>query len=59
MCTRCAFLTGLAGAIAMPAIAAAETGDPQTLEIAQPGMQRISSTMASRASELGTLRYPP
>jgi glyoxylase-like metal-dependent hydrolase (beta-lactamase superfamily II) len=45
MCTRCAFLGGLAAAVALPGIAQARSGDPQALEIAVPAMQRISDTL--------------
>jgi glyoxylase-like metal-dependent hydrolase (beta-lactamase superfamily II) len=45
MCTRCAFLGGLAGFAAIPAVASARTGDPQSLEIAQPSMRRVSDTL--------------
>ncbi len=45
MCTRCAFIGGLAALAATPAVASASTGDPQALEIAQPSMRRISETL--------------
>jgi glyoxylase-like metal-dependent hydrolase (beta-lactamase superfamily II) len=45
MCSRCAFLGGLAAAVALPSVALARTGDPQALEIAQPAMERVSDTL--------------
>jgi len=52
MCSRCAFVGGLIGFAALPAVAAARTndiaarkGDPAALEIAMPGMERVSDTL--------------
>jgi len=45
MCSRCAFVAGLAAFVATPALASARSGDPQALEIAMPGMQRVSDTL--------------
>ncbi len=45
MCDRCTFLGGLASFSAMPLIASAGSGDPQSLEIAMPAMTRISNTL--------------
>jgi metallo-beta-lactamase class B len=45
MCTRCAFIGAVAGFAALPALASAATGDPQALEIAMPGMRRVSDTL--------------
>jgi len=45
MCTRCAFLAGAAAFAAAPAVASARTGDPGHLEIAMPGMRRVSDTV--------------
>jgi glyoxylase-like metal-dependent hydrolase (beta-lactamase superfamily II) len=45
MCTRCAFLGGLAAVTTSGAQAAPRKGDPQALEIAMPHMRRISDTM--------------
>jgi metallo-beta-lactamase class B VIM len=52
MCTRCAFISGLASVAATPALASAQSGDPQSLEIAMPHMRRISSNLW-----LGQLTY--
>lgn len=45
MCTRCAFLAGVAAAIAAPVPALAQTGDPKYLEIAMPQMRRLDDTV--------------
>jgi glyoxylase-like metal-dependent hydrolase (beta-lactamase superfamily II) len=45
MCSRCAFLGGLAALAGSPAVALARSGDPQLLEIAQPALQRVSATL--------------
>ncbi len=45
MCSRCAFVGGLIGFAALPAVAAARAGDPAALEIAMPAMERISDTL--------------
>jgi glyoxylase-like metal-dependent hydrolase (beta-lactamase superfamily II) len=45
MCTRCAFITGVAAALTAPSVASAQTGDPQSLEIAMPHMRRISNNL--------------
>lgn len=45
MCTRCAFLSGVAAFAAAPLVASARTGDPKYLEIAMPGMARIADTV--------------
>ncbi len=45
MCTRCAFIAGVAAFAGAPVLASARTGDPASLEIAMPGMQRVSDTV--------------
>ena len=45
MCTRCAFLAGVTAFAAAPAFASARTGDPASLEIAMPGMRRLTDTV--------------
>jgi glyoxylase-like metal-dependent hydrolase (beta-lactamase superfamily II) len=45
VCNRCAFIGGLAAFAAVPALASAQTGDPQALEIAMPFMRRVSGTL--------------
>jgi metallo-beta-lactamase class B len=45
MCTRCAFVGGLVGLMAAPALAAGRAGDPRALEIAMPDMRRVSDTL--------------
>lgn len=45
MCTRCAFLAGIAATVAAPGVALARTGDPKYLEIAMPHMRRIDDTV--------------
>jgi len=52
VCSRCAFVGGLIGFAALPAVAAARAGepaaregDPAALEIAMSGMERVSDTL--------------
>jgi metallo-beta-lactamase class B len=45
MCTRCAFISGVAAFAAAPLAASARTGDPRYLEIATPGMARVADTV--------------
>jgi metallo-beta-lactamase class B len=44
VCTRCVFLTGLTALMTAPAVGSTRAGDPQALEIAMPGMRRLSDT---------------
>ena len=45
MCTRCAFIAGVAAFAGAPVLASARTGDPAALELAIPHMKRYTDTV--------------